>query len=355
MDISDLEHRKECVGEQIRALKTLNDRFGTAFQNLSAAMAHGDKEKRGPLRLSAGEFRSYENVNRRANAAKHENLGADGVGEIPRFRSNWTETAKKASAAPDPEGLGNCKGALETAYSKFIGRPLRKNEPRYRWVHRPHNQGPFTAICCLDHLEEPVELFGDTYTFKKTAEHSAARQALHHIQTLEPKRSAPVAKEALNRPESVLTTKEQVTTERTGAAIKPTADRGVDDQSRSQRGSRDQEVEVKKHAAPTPSVPEPQPVVDDVDSLMDAISKMNLRDSTAERKPEYPPNEAVIRVLREAQGPLRLRVIYLLALGHDPKTAQMGGGVRAGFVKQLKGMQQKGLLVHSGDDSWRAS
>ena len=79
MDKEELKEHVEAVTQQIEKLDEVSRRCGIRFEHLSSAMkyatAHGH--------LREGEFEELEQLNRRANWAKHEGLGpadADATG-----------------------------------------------------------------------------------------------------------------------------------------------------------------------------------------------------------------------------------------------------------------------------------
>ncbi|CAE8625857.1 unnamed protein product, partial [Polarella glacialis] len=183
---ADLEARCEAVRQQISKLWELNRRLEKSFEHLSTAMCHGQKIGQ----ISSDEFRELEALNRRANAAKHEGLGgpgSQGPTALQVARSNGDEPI-------DAQELGNRISELERSYALYIGRPLRKNEPRYRFQNRPGNMGDFVAIACLDALgEDGMEFVGDSYRLKQHAKHSAALQAVNYLGVLSQARNAVVA------------------------------------------------------------------------------------------------------------------------------------------------------------------
>lgn len=67
----DLANRLEAVGKQIKWLHQLNAQFNTHYANLSRAIHHG---RRTGLIETTEHIRLVE-INRRANAAKHHDLG----------------------------------------------------------------------------------------------------------------------------------------------------------------------------------------------------------------------------------------------------------------------------------------
>lgn len=165
----DFEKRREAAGLQIQKLFELNNRCKKNFEHLSLALRYAQKEKI----ITNAEAEEVERINREANAAKHEGLGSDPLAPVPQIH-NENDSPK------DGEDLGNCKGELERLYALYMGRPLAKNEPRYRYKPRPGNLGNFTAIVCLN-APQPIEFVGDSYPKKKHAEHSAALQAINFL------------------------------------------------------------------------------------------------------------------------------------------------------------------------------
>ena len=77
--ISDMQQRLAAIEKQLDCQKELNERFGTGYSYLLQVIEFGRKEERGEKRLSDDEFLRYKDVNDRANAAKHEGLGAEGA------------------------------------------------------------------------------------------------------------------------------------------------------------------------------------------------------------------------------------------------------------------------------------
>jgi len=464
LDGVDLKERAAAVVEQVVALKELNVRFCAECENLSEVIRYGRKERHGENRLRADEFRRFNAINDRANVAKHEGLGAttsfafaeaygaDGsVGggrrkpapieartanvsnlnqplQKQRTSSSWSAGSSLSSDFNlEDKEKANYKGELERVYSLHIGRPLRKNEPRYRFLPRPGNQGKFTAIVCLDALQNPVELIGDSYNFKKRAEHSAALQGLNHVEALGVLAGPCAPRKKADAPAGEGSTSGSRV--RGGSHAYPPAwpqPQHQDQQEkesysfyrRGRREGAEQEYKVKDHEH-------------DVDSLLEiAFSQISLKTQStgdchgvtersrrsqkhddpkpcrrAEKAPQagdahcvgasassnkgkgaeagapvsergdlppvfarseldnnrhsdisLPSDAAVVRVLRGAGTPLPLREIYLSAMGRDPKTCQMGGGVRSGFAKRLKALKKKGLVTGpEGRDSWFAS
>lgn len=165
----DLEARCDAVRCQIAKLYELNLRCATSFEHLSIALYHAQKNGL----LCDDEFRDLEALNRRANAAKHEGLGLEVAAPLL--------VASRTAAVDASIPIGNYVGELECAYSRRLRRPLKKNEPRYRYQHRLCNMGDFVAIVCLDALEPPIEFVGDSYRKKQDAKHSAALQAIIYL------------------------------------------------------------------------------------------------------------------------------------------------------------------------------
>lgn len=169
----DIEERIAAVKEQISMLFRLNALCETNFDHLSTALHAARKRDL----VDATEFAALVEINRKANEAKHSGLGV--TCDSLRFPVSAAQTGEDAST------LGNCIGELEQYYSRLLGRSLRKNEPRYRYGHRPCNMGLFVAAVCLDALPlGPAEFFGDAYALKQLAKHSAARQAVLHLMSV---------------------------------------------------------------------------------------------------------------------------------------------------------------------------
>lgn len=126
--------------------------------------------------LDDEELMRLEELNRAANAAKHEGLGIDDPEEDSQKRDD------KKKDEQEMENAGDCIGDLERCLRKVVSRPLWKNEPFYRFRPRPGNLGDYVAIVRLDALDPPMEFVGDAYKLKKVAKHSAALQALNYLE-----------------------------------------------------------------------------------------------------------------------------------------------------------------------------
>ena len=184
MDNSERSNRLAAIGSQIDALSALNRRFHTGYTNLSEVVKHGRRPGE-QAALTDEELRTYNELNRLANDAKHHGLGAEGVPERGKGGSpEGTVSNLQGPISQQERSLENCIGELERVLAVHLGRPLTKNEPRYCFVRRPNSLGPYTAIVCLDALAKPVQLIGDSFTKCQTARHSAALQGVNWVQGL---------------------------------------------------------------------------------------------------------------------------------------------------------------------------
>ncbi|CAK8990048.1 unnamed protein product [Durusdinium trenchii] len=88
------------------------------FEHLSLGMDHAKKNRL----LDGEELLRLEELNHAAHAAKQDGLGID----------DPEQAVQKKDEDQDMEAAGNCIGDLQNRYSLVLGRPLAKNEPRYR-------------------------------------------------------------------------------------------------------------------------------------------------------------------------------------------------------------------------------
>jgi len=203
-----------------------------------------------------------------------------------------------------PEAMGTpseIASVLERCYSRHIGRPLRKNEPRYRFQPRPCNLGKFVAIVCLDALEKPMEFVGDPYSQKQFAKHSAALQAIMYLGVQEGELGRAAADTIDTEPSG----------QSSGPQPHPPTDSGNARQCR-RVGS----------LAPSPEVP---------------------RAASGSETSDMPTEDALLTVLRQARQPLPVREVYLVSLGKDPKREKTGPGVAGGVKKRLRDLERAGL------------
>lgn len=313
MNDSEIEQRLDAIRCQIKSLLVLNLRFGASYTNLLEAVQYGrHRTQNEESRLSEEEFRQYEEINRRANHAKHHCLGVGGLPEVSSKGGSHKERPGRSlrerlvgvmnmetSGIQQnwDEQLGNCKGDLETALSKHIGRPLKKNEPRYRYLPMRHTRGLHTAIVCLDMLRDEetndiVQLIGDPYAKKKDAQHSAALQGLSYVLQLGPGGGGDI--------------------EPGGANTKAVS----------------REKEPKKS-----------------EITVTACQHPNARD--------VPSNASIVDALRRVSPqPLKLRELYLTALGRNPKTDKMGSGVKKPFNRRLCALKTNGIIKDVGASMW---
>ena len=358
----DNGRRAAAVVEQLTALKELNDRFSTGYTNLSEVVAYGRKYCGGGKQpgLSGEEVREYDSINRLANSAKHRGLGAPGAAEIERDGSKSRRAAKDAARWEGidnlnsesgireierkgwDESLGNCIGELETLLARRLGRPLVKNEPRYRWAPRRGGGGLFTAIVCLDALDAPAELIGDSYAKKKDAQHSAALQGVNHLEALG---CSPVVHHQSKRAGSV--GENTATKDTTADLVERMKGKGM-----SLSGGKEDSVVAEKNTQQKGRVKK---------KGSSSASNSSKQDSTqeADAVPQggtttMPSDATILRVLSKSQSELRLREIYLLALNRDPKKEQMGSGVRSVLRKQLETLKLAGKIERGNGrgDSW---
>ena len=75
-----------------------------------------------------------------------------------------------------------------------------------------------------------------------------------------------------------------------------------------------------------------------------AVTRREASGVRPSKASELPSDAAILRVLEESAGGLRLREIYLLALGRDPKTEQMGSGVKSHLRAQIEGLKKAGRV-----------
>jgi len=171
-EIHDLHDRLNLIKVQIAELYGLNKKFRCNFEHLSVAMLHAKKNHL----LDDEELMRLEELNRAANAAKHEGLGIDDPEETKERKD------EKRKDEQEMEEAGDCIGDLERCCCKLLGRTLCKKELSYRFRPRPGNIGDYVAIVRLEALDPPMEFVGDAFKLKKVAKHSAALQALNYLE-----------------------------------------------------------------------------------------------------------------------------------------------------------------------------
>jgi len=173
----DLERRGHAARLQIKNLYELNHKFSKNFEHLTLAIDYG---KNNGL-LQDDEFSRLESVNREANKAKHEGLGPKQTQHVKKYEGVTM--------------IGDHISSLQYSLSNCLRRPLTKNEPRFRFAHRPNNRGLFRARVCLDNIRtksntslehtQTIELYGDEYLKRQDAKHSAALQGVLFLGSLE--------------------------------------------------------------------------------------------------------------------------------------------------------------------------
>ena len=434
---ADLEARAAAARTQMEAIIELSDRFGKGFTVLSQAIEYGRKTARNEKRLTDEERDHYVEINDRANAAKHEGLGAIGAAEISRFGDQSTRlagvvnlgdgtpaqrmigagagsagaggpfpSAAEDQAAPFGDNHTNRIGRLENVLSKYLGRPLVQNEPRYKWAPRPQNKGPFTAIVDLHELRAPVpeelqfkimgEEFPGALKWKQAAKHSAALQTILYLEALGIRSGAPPSgsgrrasgaqgggdsssaprSTSVSRAEAEPQEPRQPPTDapaaRTSTAASVVVDCGGTSTAASSAPSRtavqpaksammerlvdvDRElvfemerlaiaepaplraVEPEEAGGTTLAVKEPQPPIHS--PLGAGVTPVRpSTTSTAPPEMALPDLDAIVAAL-QTHGSLKTRELYLWALGLDPRTNQMGSGVRKVFERFMTELQ----------------
>ncbi|CAE7243669.1 unnamed protein product [Symbiodinium natans] len=163
----DLDDRLNVVKQQIMELYVLNKKFKQNFEQLSGAILHAQRNQL----LDKEEILRLEELNRVANAAKHEGLGIDDP-------AGNDELGEDRDVVP----VGDSVGELSQRYAKLLGRDPVKADLCFRYKPRPGNMGNFIAIACLQSLDPPVEFVGEPSRLKQGAKQSAAVKALEYLE-----------------------------------------------------------------------------------------------------------------------------------------------------------------------------
>jgi len=336
---ADLKQRVDAVTAQINELFRLNHELEANFEHLSLAIQRG----RQAGKISDEELSRLLELNRQASAAKHEGLGLGAGGPEP-VRVGPVRGDEVAEGTP----LGNHIGELERAYSLRLGRPLRKNEPRYRFHHRPLNIGDFVSIVCLDGLDPPMEFVGDSYRFKQDAKHSAALQAVLFLGLPEHTKPCPPL------PASAACTAESGSSEVLASAEPPDTSSKLPAVPKVQKAASvavcSARIGEGDCSAPIPGQRAELRFRDQVSQ--DPVPSQECVPELGQ--PVMPTDEAILICLREAHQPLAVREVYLLSLGRNPQKEQMGTGVKAKMNRRLMALQAAGHAT-SAKGLWSAA
>lgn len=397
----DLKERVEAVERQIRELHRLNSLLRESFEHLSTAI-HQAKQRG---LLSDEEFVELAELNDRGNWAKHEGLGP----KASQAEAQRVHGCRQGDAPRDASELGDRVSELERLYAKMLGRPLPKNEPRYRQARsRPGGIGDFVMIVRLDEVDPPLEFVGDAYVKKQHAKHSAALQAVLYLTRHDA--GACAARSVSSRAVAADADRDAGVGACTGAACAasatceasaPPAAAATRHKSTSSQG-----LQAKATAAGDPAASaaglstataagpsgdaSPRVAAWSADcglgvgavagaggaAVSDCAAAPPLQ-GCAEQRPRprgdrkggqgeaaklsgsggdrevggEPTDDDVVDALRRAGKPLPVREVYLLSLGRDPRREQMGSGVKKAMNKQLYQLKDRGLLA-SHDGMW---
>jgi len=181
-----------------------------------------------------------------------------------------------------------------------------------------------------------VQLIGDPYAKKKDAEHSAALQGLSYVQRLGPggggigiSESEPAGTDTKAAPKQMIKMPKK---SETAVAELQNPDTSLD------------ELTAGTKAIPLPSStqgPDRSAIVVSVPKLLESSS------------PDFPCDTSIVDTLRRVNPqPLKLRELYLTALGRNPKTDQMGSGVKKSFNRKLYALKASGTIKGAGPGMW---